>query len=191
MMHRPKRTNAISRSLTQRLTALVLVLMMTGCAARQTGPLQPGDAAYPQPGGFNQYSPEQEVEIGRQVAAQADAQLPLLPARGPVSDYVSTLGQRLASNLPPNPYRFEFKVINQKEINAFALPGGPIRINVGTVTAADTEAELAGVMAHEIAHIYMRHATRNASKSSIAQIPAAILGTILATVSWGSSSMAF
>ncbi|MEO5935930.1 MAG: M48 family metalloprotease, partial [Terriglobales bacterium] len=139
----------INRLLVKKITALTLVLVMTGCAAKQMGPLQPGDAAYPQPGGFNQYSPEQEVEIGRQVAAQADAQLPLLPARGPIPDYVSTLGARLATNLPPNPYQFNFKVINQKEINAFALPCGPIRIHVGTLQAADTEAELAGVMAHE------------------------------------------
>lgn len=176
--------HAFKRTLMQgnfmrKITALTLAVVMTGCAAKQTGPLQAGDSGYPQPGGFNQYSPEQEVEIGRQVAAQADAQLPLLPARGPIPDYVSTLGARLATNLPPNPYQFSFKVINQKEINAFALPGGPIRIHVGTLQAADTEAELAGVMAHEIAHVYMRHATRNASKSSIAEIPAAILGTIL------------
>ncbi|HUQ49519.1 MAG TPA: M48 family metallopeptidase [Terriglobales bacterium] len=165
--------------LAQRITALVLVLAMTGCAAKQLPPLQAGDANFPQPSGYNQYTPEQEVEIGKQVAAEADKQLPLLPARGPVPDYVSTLGARLATNLPPNPYQFNFKVINQKEINAFALPGGPIRINVGTLQAAGTEAELAGVIAHEIAHVYMRHATRNASKASIAQIPAAILGTIL------------
>jgi len=165
--------------LRRKLTALVLAVVMTGCAARQTGPLQAGSENYPAPGGFNQYSQEQEVQIGKQVAAQADAQLPLLPPRNAVSDYVSTLGQRLARNLPANPYQFEFKVINQKEINAFALPGGPVRINVGTLQAADTEAELAGVLAHEIAHVYMRHGTRNASKQAIAQIPAAILGSVL------------
>ncbi|HUS20230.1 MAG TPA: M48 family metallopeptidase [Terriglobales bacterium] len=167
-----------SQNFMQRLMAMVLVVVMTGCAAKQAGPLQPGADAFPQPGGFNQYSAEQEVEIGRQVVAQADAQYPLLPPRGPVQDYVSTLGARLASNLPPNPYQFSFKVINQKEINAFALPGGPIRVNVGTLQAADSEAQLAGVLAHEIAHVYMRHATRNASKESLLQLPAAILGAI-------------
>ncbi|HUR37270.1 MAG TPA: M48 family metallopeptidase [Terriglobales bacterium] len=170
--------NTLKQSLAQRLVALALIVAMTGCAAKQTGPLQPGQDAYPQAGGFNQYSPEQEVEIGKQVAAQADAQYPVLPPRGPVQDYVSTLGQKLASHLPENPYQFEFKVINQKEINAFALPGGPIRINVGTLQAADSEAQLAGVMAHEIAHVYMRHATRNASKEALISLPAQILGAI-------------
>jgi hypothetical protein len=167
-------------SLRRRLTATLLAVMMfAGCAARQTGPIQPGPSGYPQPTGFNQFSIEQEIQIGRQAAAEADAQLPILPADNPITDYVDSLGIRLAENLPEPDFPYDFKVVNQKEINAFALPGGPIRINVGTVTAADNEAELAGVLAHEIAHVYMRHATRNASKQMAAQIPAAILGGLL------------
>jgi hypothetical protein len=70
-------------------------------------------------------------------------------------------------------------VVNQKEINAFALPGGPVFVNLGTIQAADSEGELAGVMAHEISHIVLRHATSNASKEQMAQIPLAILGAVL------------
>src|SRR5437868_13622979 len=140
-----------------RLSAVVVMYaVLAGCAAKQVQPLQPGPDAFPQPHGFNQYSPEDEVQLGQQVAAQADAQLPLLPARGPVQDMVSTLGAKLASELQPNPYQFSFKVVNQKEINAFALPGGPVRVNLGTVQAAANESQLAGVIAHEIAHVYMR-----------------------------------
>src|SRR4051812_8948449 len=161
------------------LSTLLALLLLIGCAARQTGPLRAGRDAFPTAGGFNQYSPEQEVQIGRQAAAEADATLPLLPARGPISDYVSTLGFKLAKQLPPNDYDWNFKVVNEKDINAFALPGGPVRLNLGTLQAADNEAQLAGVMAHEISHVYMRHGTRNASKESIAQLPAAILGSIV------------
>jgi predicted Zn-dependent protease len=81
--------------------------------------------------------------------------------------------------VPEPKYPYSFQVVNQKEINAFALPGGPVYVNLGTIQAADNEAELAGVMAHEISHIFMRHATRQASKQMIAQVPAAILGGIL------------
>ena len=119
-------------------------MLLVGCAARQTGPLRAGREAFPTPGGFNQFSPEQEVQIGKQAAAEADASLPLLPARGTISDYVSTLGFKLAKQLPPNDYAWSFKVINQKDINAFALPGGPVRVNLGTIQAADNEAQLAG-----------------------------------------------
>src|SRR6266481_8257357 len=169
--------NPLQRKAIAMVVALGLIL--SGCAAKQQTPLRPGEAGFPEPRGFNQFSPEDEVKLGRQAAAEADAQLPELPPRDPISDYVSTLGQRLAHELPPTPYVFDFKVVNQKEINAFALPGGPVRVNLGTIQAADTEAQLAGVMAHEIAHVYMRHATRNASKQSIAQLPAAILGGVL------------
>jgi hypothetical protein len=69
--------------------------------------------------------------------------------------------------------------VNEKDINAFALPGGPVRVNLGTIQAADSEAQLAGVLAHEISHVYMRHATRNASKEAIISLPAQIAGAIL------------
>src|SRR4051812_36483424 len=162
-----------------RFACLLVAVLMSACGVQKRPPLQPGENAFPQPSGYDAFSVDQEIQLGKQAAAEADSQLPELPARGPIQDYVSTLGQKLASQLPQNPYVFDFKVINQKEINAFALPGGPVRINLGTIQAADTEAQLAGVMAHEISHVYMRHATRNASKESIAQLPAAILGGIL------------
>jgi beta-barrel assembly-enhancing protease len=165
-------------ALKRKASSLFLILLLAGCAARQTGPLRAGRDAFPAPSGFNQFSPEQEVQIGRQAAAEADASMPLLPARGTISDYVSTLGFKLAKQLPPNDYDWSFKVVNEKDINAFALPGGPVRVNLGTIQAADNEAQLAGVIAHEISHVYMRHATRNASKESIAQLPIAILGSI-------------
>jgi beta-barrel assembly-enhancing protease len=168
-----------TRSFSERALALMLVLMLAGCAARAPQPLQPGAQAFPQPGGFNNFSVEQEIQIGKQASVEADRELPILPASNEVSQYVRTLGEKLAAQVPEPKYPYSFKVVNQKEINAFAMPGGPVYVNLGTIQAADNEAELAGVMAHEISHVYMRHSTRQASKQMIAQVPAAILGGIL------------
>src|SRR5574341_785067 len=88
-----------------------------------------------------------------------------------VSRYVQKLGAQLASHAPAPAYPYTFKVVNQKEINAFALPGGPIYVNLGTIQAADNESQLAGVMAHEISHVVMRHATAAATKQMLAQAP--------------------
>ncbi|HEV8524129.1 MAG TPA: M48 family metallopeptidase [Terriglobales bacterium] len=171
----------LMHSVRARFLALFLAITMAvGCGApRAQKPLAPGPEAFPQPEGFNQFSIEQEIELGRQAAAEADQQLPLVPANNPLSEYVNRIGQNLAGKIPDSKFVYNFKVVNMKEINAFALPGGPVRINVGVITAADNEAELAGVIAHEISHVYMRHATRNASRQMAAQIPAAILGSIL------------
>src|SRR6185369_8017262 len=82
---------------------------------------------------FNQYSPEQEIEAGRQAAAEVKRQLPMLQDGDPVTQYVKRLGEKLAAKTPGTRYLYEFHVVNQKEINAFALPGGPVFVNLGTV----------------------------------------------------------
>lgn len=116
--------------------------------------------------------------MGQQVAPDAERQLPMLnDAR--VDDYVNTLGRRLATRAQGEKYPYRFKVVNDKAINAFALPGGPIYINRGVIEAADNESQLAGVIAHEISHVALRHGTNQASKASAAQLPLAILGGII------------
>ncbi len=117
----------------------------------------------------NSFSPEQEITEGNKVAAQVYQQMPVLPENDPVTRYVQQLGARLAANAPPTPginqrWPFSFHVVASGDINAFALPGGAIFVNLGTVQAADTEAQLAGVMAHEISHVVMRHSTCNLGK---------------------------
>jgi beta-barrel assembly-enhancing protease len=129
--------------------------------------------------GFNMFSAQEEVQAGQQSAAQVARQLPVLPDSDPVSAYVQRLGQQLAAHAPGEKWPYTFHVVNQKEINAFALPGGPVFVNVGTIQAADNEAELAGVMAHEISHVVQRHGTRAASKQMAAQLPLAILGGVM------------
>ena len=93
--------------------------------------------------------------------------------------YVNNLGRRLAAKAPGEKYPYRFKVVNEKSINAFALPGGPVYINRGAIEAADNEAQLAGVLAHEISHVALRHGTNQASKASAAQLPLAILGGVI------------
>jgi Zn-dependent protease with chaperone function len=129
--------------------------------------------------GFNLFSSQEEIQAGRQAAAQVPKQLPLLPDSSPITQYVQHLGRDLAAHAPGEKWPYSFHVVNQKEINAFALPGGPVYVNLGTIQAADTEAQLAGVMAHEISHVVQRHGTRAASKQMAAQLPLAILGGVL------------
>ena len=126
--------------------------------------------------GFNMFSAPEEVQAGQQAAAQVSKQLPILPDSDPITLYVQRLGRQLAAHAPGEKWPYTFHVVNQKEINAFALPGGPVFVNLGTIQAADNEAELAGVMAHEISHVVQRHGTRAASKQMAAQLPLAILG---------------
>jgi hypothetical protein len=126
--------------------------------------------------GFNMFSAPEEVQAGQQAAAQVSKQLPILPDSDPITLYVQRLGGQLAAHAPGEKWPYTFHVVNQKEINAFALPGGPVFVNLGTIQAADNEAELAGVMAHEISHVVQRHGTRAASKQMAAQLPLAILG---------------
>src|SRR5207253_10972599 len=129
--------------------------------------------------GFDMFSPQEELQAGQQASAQASKQLPLLPDSDPAVKYVQRLGAQLAAHAPGEKWPYSFHVVNQKEINAFALPGGPVYVNLGTIQAADNEGELAGVMAHEISHVVQRHGTRAASKQMAAQLPLAILGGIM------------
>ncbi|HMH07511.1 MAG TPA: M48 family metallopeptidase [Terriglobales bacterium] len=129
--------------------------------------------------GFDMFSAQEEVQAGQQAAAQVSKQLPLLPDSDPATAYVQRLGRQLAAHAPGEKWPYTFHVVNQKEINAFALPGGPIFVNLGTIQAADNEAELAGVIAHEISHVVQRHGTRAASKQMAAQLPLAILGGVM------------
>jgi beta-barrel assembly-enhancing protease len=128
--------------------------------------------------GFNLFSAEQDVEIGRQSAAEVQRQLPVLNDRE-VEQYVNRIGQKLAANAGGPRFPYEFRVINASDINAFALPGGAIYINRGIIDNARNEGELAGVLAHEIAHVSLRHGTHQASKAYAAQAGLSILGGLL------------
>src|SRR5262245_49538114 len=130
----------------------------------------------------NRYTPQQDVELGRQGAAEVRQQFPVIDDQR-IADYLTRLGDRLVAAAPPefkSPlFQYSFTAVNLKEINAFALPGGPMFVHRGMFDAAATEAEVVGVMAHELSHVLLRHGTANASK---AQNPWLQLGKLAGAV---------
>ncbi len=128
--------------------------------------------------GWNVFSPQQDVEIGKEVSKQAEQQLALLNDKK-VDTYLDRLGRKLASRAPGEKYPYQFKGVNDTSINAFALPGGFLYINRGTIDAADNEAQLAGVIGHEIGHAALRHGTNQMTKATAMQLPLAVLGGVV------------
>ena len=130
----------------------------------------------------NKYTPEQDVQLGREAAAEVLQKYPIIKDEK-IAQYLTTLGDRLVKAAPEelnkSVYQYSFTPVNLKEINAFALPGGPMFVNRGMFEAAATEGEVAGVMAHELSHVLLRHGTANASK---AQNPWLQLGQIAGQV---------
>ena len=115
----------------------------------------------------NKYSVQDDIKLGRQAAQEAENQFPLLRDET-VRGYVENVGRRLVAGIPSEfqhpEFQYYFKVVNARDINAFALPGGPMYVNRGMIEAAKTEGEMAGVMAHEISHVALRHGTAQATK---------------------------
>ena len=115
----------------------------------------------------NKYTPAQDVQVGQEAAAEVRREMPLLNDDR-IDGYVARIGRNLVRAIPPefqhSEFRYTFEVVNQKEINAFALPGGPMFLNRGMMEAAKAEGEIAGVMAHEISHVALRHGTAQATK---------------------------
>jgi predicted Zn-dependent protease len=140
----------------------------------------------------NKYSPADDVKLGQEAAAQARKELPLL-RDAKTDDYIAGIGQKLAAAFPAEyqhpEFHYTFEVVNQKEINAFALPGGPMFLNRGMIEAAHSEGEVAGVMAHEMSHVALRHGTAQQTKaqpfeigSAIGQIAGAVIGGTLGSI---------
>src|SRR5580658_5533477 len=128
---------------------------------------------------WNMYSPQTDVQLGRKNAQLLEERLPL--CRDPkVDEYLTKLGMRLVSQLPTRgiQYPWEFHCVNDKSINAFALPGGFVFVNRGAIEVADNEAQLAAVMAHELSHVALRHGTTEATKAQAAQWGIGIIGAL-------------
>jgi Zn-dependent protease with chaperone function len=149
-------------NLSRNLASIVLVwtmLMMPLAAAAQTNVKMPK----------NKYKVADDVKIGREASTEVEKQFPILN-EADATRYVETVGRRLVAAIP-SPYqqpefRYTFKIVNARDINAFALPGGPMYVNRGMIEAANNEGEMAGVMAHEIAHVALRHGTAQATQQS-------------------------
>jgi hypothetical protein len=147
---------------------LVTVLCWSGISLAQEDP-KPG---------FNLFSVEQDIEIGRQSAAEAERQLPIVRDQS-LERYVNAVTRELANAASGPRYPYRVRVVNASEINAFTLPGGFLYVNRGLIEATRSESELAGVLAHEVAHVVLRHGTHQASKAYAAQAGIGILGGLL------------
>jgi len=161
---------------------LVPILVLTvalGTASAQTHVVAPP----------NKYKVADDVKLGQEAAAQVQKEMPLLNDPS-VEEYVAGIGQRLVRVIPAEyqhpEFRYTFRVVNQKEINAFALPGGPMFLNRGMIEAARDEGEIAGVMAHEMSHVMLRHGTAQATKGEKFQI-GAIAGQVLGAIVGGTA----
>jgi peptidase M48-like protein len=145
---------------------------------------------FPDPG-HPRMSRDQQQKLGLQAAAQVYQQLPVLPDSSPETQYIQALGKRLVAVIPKDrTWPYQFHVIAQKEVNAFALPGGPMFVNIGTITTVDNEAELAGVMAHEMGHVYMQHSAKQQEKSTLVGGIADIVGAIAGGLGGGVGGLA-
>src|SRR5215467_3839486 len=152
-------------------TISLLFLLTTLLLAQGPTKLRPG---------FNLFSKDQDVQLGKESAAEVRKQMTVI--NDPVlTAYVNRVGKRLANSpeARDSGYPFTFEVVADPTINAFALPGGPMFINTGLLKAVDNEAQLAGVMGHEMSHVILRHGTNQASKAQLIQLPA-VLGSQLA-----------
>jgi Zn-dependent protease with chaperone function len=170
----------IGRNNSRGLSALVLavaVFVMPLAALGQTRVEMPK----------NKYSVSDDVQAGQQAAQQVYQQMPILRDSA-VDNYVESIGRRLVAAIPSEfqqpSFRYSFDVVDARDINAFALPGGPMFVNRGMIEAARTEGEMAGVMAHEISHVALRHATAQATETQKFQI-GSVLGQIAGAVIGG------
>ena len=142
--------------------ALVAFLFALGISAPTLAQFQPVTCK-------NSFTQEQEIAEGAKVVAEVYKQMPVLPDTDPTSRYIQQLGARLVAVAPPTPglaqqWPFRFHVVASEEINAFALPGGTMFVNLGAIQAAETESQLTGVMGHEMSHVILRHSTCNITK---------------------------
>jgi predicted Zn-dependent protease len=126
--------------------------------------------------GFNIFSVEQDIEMGRNISKEMEARVEIL-RDSRATRYIDALGKRLALKAPGGrQYPFQFRIVNDRSVNAAGLPGGLVYVNRGTIEAATGEAQLAGVIAHEIGHVVLRHGTHEVSHAYVLQAPLSTVG---------------
>ena len=166
MPHQPAR-QPISRLIFTTIFGLILLLGL-GQAAKTIKP------------GWNLFKPAQDIQLAQEASQEIEKQVEIVNDEQ-LTSYVARIGKRLADVAPGEKYPYSFKVVAEPSINAFALPGGPMYVHTGLISAADNEAQLAGVLAHEVSHVALRHSTNQASKSYAFQIPIALATGMLSS----------
>jgi len=165
-------------ALSSRAAVLAAILSLAPCSAFAQTPIKPPK---------NNFTPQQDVELGAKAAAEIRQKCPIIEDEA-IARYLTKLGDGLVAFAPSelnNPaFRYSFTPLNLKEINAFALPGGPMFVQRGMFEAAASEGEVVGVMAHELSHVLLRHGTANASKAQnpwlqLGQIAGAVGGAVV------------
>jgi predicted Zn-dependent protease len=126
--------------------------------------------------GFDMFSTDQDVQLGKEAKAEVEKTKPIVK-NARLDQYMNQLGQHLAASPKTGKFPFSFEVVSDSSINAFALPGGPVFIHTATILAAQNEAQLAGVLAHEMSHVALRHGTHEASKGQALQVIAGLAGS--------------
>jgi predicted Zn-dependent protease len=156
-----------STRIVRRITAASLMVLATGCAVSQ----------------------QQEVELGASTAQQVAAQLPLV-RDGASLNYINALGNRLAGVTDDRNLTWHFNIVDSREINAFAVPGGWVYVNRGLIEKANTMSELAGVLGHEIGHVTRRHSVQQMQQAQGANVGLTLACTLTRVCNSGASQAA-
>lgn len=151
------------------LVACLLAVGTLPLAAQKPKTLKPG---------FNLYSTDQDIQLGKEAAAEVEKQAALVN-NSELTGYIKRIASKLTAQEEAGKYPYNFKVVYDKSINAFALPGGPAFVHTGLIQSADNEAQIAGVLAHEISHVALRHGTNQATKAQAVQLLAGIGGSMM------------
>ncbi len=147
----------------------LLVVLFAGLLSAQVHDPKPG---------FNIFTPEQDIEMGKQAAREIEQTKPVVH-NDEIVGYLTRIGARLAQSRHAGQFPFRFHVLKDHAVNAFAFPGGPIYVNSGLLASVDSETELAGVLAHEMSHVALRHGTHQATKSIPVAAAAAFFGAVI------------
>jgi hypothetical protein len=126
---------------------------------------------------WNLFSPQQDIELGRNLADQAQSSFSLVDHHN-ANTYLAALGSQLVVHAPGEKYPYQFRIVDDRSINALALPGGYVYVYRGAIETAQNEPQLAGLLAHEIAHVVLRHGTQQVSRAYAAQVPNAAPGRV-------------
>src|ERR1035437_5724486 len=147
--------------------------LMALCLAGAVLALAASQKKLPKPG-WNLFSKQQDIELGREYAQQVEKQMTVVSNKE-LNDYVNRVGMRLVRQGQLDDYPYYFKVVQEDSINAFALPGGPMYVHTGLIKAAENEAQMAGVLAHGLSHVVLRHGTRQATKAQFVTLCAILV----------------